>query len=65
MTPQEFKAIRTKLNMTQADLADTLHLHIRSIGRMEKGDYKILHSHACRIVNLLEHYNKGAYAQDI
>ena len=56
MTPQEFKAIREKLNMTQPDLAQILHLNVRSIQRMEKGEYRILHSHAYRMKDLLQNY---------
>lgn len=58
MTGAEFKAIRLKLQLTQKELAEILHLNVMSISRMENGHYKILYSHAYRMQDLLLQYTK-------
>lgn len=60
MTPKEFKSIREELNLTQVELGKILHLHQKSISRMENGRYKILHSHAYRMKDLLQQYQSCA-----
>ena len=41
MTNQELKQIRLSMNLTQAELAKLLHVHVRTVSRWECGVWRI------------------------
>lgn len=41
MTNAELKQIRLSMNLTQAELAKLLHVHIRTVSRWESGEWNI------------------------
>lgn len=65
MTPKEFKEIRLRLKLTQPELGKILHLSTTSISRMENGYYRILHSHAYRMEDLLQKHQSGVCGAEI
>jgi len=59
MTPAQFRAIRERLGLSQAQLADRLGVAMNSVSRWEIGEREI-HPMTAKLITFLEHEHRRA-----